>query len=306
VISVLNLDRLQAVVALHDHGSIRAAAQILHLTPSALSQQIARLQQEIGSPLTAPQGRGVRLTPVGLLLAERAKAILDLAARAEADVASLDTEVVGIVRIGSFTSASRVVVPRAIGDLRARYPDLEIRFHADESEALVDAVQQGVLDLALVDSWDGFPLLFPAGVHAQALYRDVADIALPNDHPLAHRASVSLEELADVAWVAWRPGETFTGWLIRTLRRHGVEPNIQYVVPEFATQLEFVAAGLGAAVVPRLAGVWVSDSVTLVEVDPSLGREILAISRRDSRRPALRAVVDALQRSFDTESARGV
>jgi DNA-binding transcriptional LysR family regulator len=301
---VLNLDRLASLVAVRDHGSIRAAAQVLHLTPSALSQQLARLQQEIGSAVTAPHGRGIRLTPMGLLLAERATAILDLAARAESELASFDTAVAGIVRVGSFTSASRVIVPRAVRELKKAHPELEIRFHANDSEVLLDAVHQGILDLALVDSWDGSPLPVPAGVSAEVLYRDVADIALPNDHPLARRRKVSLEQLGDVAWVAWRPGETFTDWLIQTLRRRGIEPNIQYDVPEFATQLEFVAAGLGAAIVPRLASVWVSPAVSLVEVEPALGREILAVLRRDGDRPAVRAVVSALRDSFAAESER--
>lgn len=301
---MLNLERLQALAAVYEHGSIRAAAETLHVTPSALSQQIAKLQQETGSALTAPLGRGLRLTPVGLLLAERARAILDLAARAEADLAALDTDVIGVVRVGSFTSASRVIVPRALTDLKRDHPQLDVRFMTDESDGLMAAVHDGGLDLALVDSWDGVPLRIPAGVDAECLYRDVVDVALPNDHPLASRQKVSLGELWDIAWVVWRPGQTFTDWLVQAMRRFGVEPKIQYDVADFATQLEFVAAGLGAAVVPRLASVWVSDAVTMVEVEPDLGREILAISRRDSDRPALRAVVQALQQSFDAQSPK--
>lgn len=299
---MLSLERLKALRAVYEHGSIRAAARSLHVTPSALSQQIAKLQQEVGSALTASQGRGVRLTPAGLLLAERAEAILQLVARAESDLRVLDTEVLGVVRVGSFTSASRVIVPRAINELHKNHPQLEIRFQANEAEELIEAVHSGALDLALVDSYDGSPISIPAGVDVQALHRDVVDVALPRNHPLATHRRIALEQLGDVPWVAWRPGLTFADWLVQTMRRRGIEPNIQYEVPEFATQLAFVAAGLGAAVVPRLANVWVPASVALVEVEPVLGREILAIERRDGDRPAVRAVIDALQRSFETES----
>src|SRR6185312_71074 len=99
---------------------------------------------------------------------------------------------------------------RALTELKALHPDLDIRFIAEDSDVLMNGIQDGTLDLALLDSWYGSPLHIPAGVTSQFLYHDVVDIALPNDHPLAGRTQLSLDELADIAWVVWRQGQTFT------------------------------------------------------------------------------------------------
>lgn len=173
-------------------------------------------------------------------------------ARAEADVASIGTVVAGELRIGSFSAATRSVIPHALTRL-AQHPDLDVRFAAGDAEDLLVAVTRRALDLVVIDSWVTMPLQLPPDVAHTALHEDFADVAFPATHRPAGSESVDLEDLGDVAWVTSRQGESFHTWLVQTLRARGVEPSIRYEVPEFAAQLEFVAQGLGAALIPRLA-----------------------------------------------------
>ncbi|WAM19889.1 LysR substrate-binding domain-containing protein [Rhodococcus sp. JS3073] len=211
-------------------------------------------------------------------------------------MASLDSDVAGELRIGSFSSASRVVVPRAIARMRKLHPGLEVSFVAGDTDDLLPAVVGRELDLAVVDSWVTMPLHLP---------EDTADVALPADHRLAAAAQIELDEVADMPWTTWRKGESFHTWLVQTLRMRGVEPLIRYEIPEFAAQLKFVAHGLAAALIPRLARIWVPDDVAIVAVHPVLRREIFALRRKDNDRPTVRTGIDASSEVFAAISASG-
>lgn len=295
---MLGVERLRALCAVAEYGSVIAAARHLHLTPSGVSQQLAKLEKEVGTPLLEPYGRTVRLTAAGRLLVRRGRAILTLLARAESAVSSLDSAVNGELRIGSFSSASRVVLPRAIAQLRALHPALEVSVVADETDSLLPSITRSEIDLAVVDSWLTMPLRLPENVVNTRVHEDVADVALPSDHSLAGMERVELDALAEMPWATWRRGEAFHTWLVQTLRRRGVEPVVRYEVPEFAAQLESVAHGLAAALIPRLAKVWVPNGVSIVPVYPALRREIFAVRRRDADRPAIKAGIDALSSVF--------
>ena len=163
---------------------------------------------------------------------------------------------------------------------------------------MLPAVVARELDVALVDSWLTMPLRLPAGITHTLVYRDVVYVALPATHPLAGRTHVGLDEVADMSWSTWDKNTVFHDWLVQTLRREGVEPKVQYAVPEFATQLEFVAHGLAAAMVPELARVWVPPTVALLPTRPRIEREIYALCRADNNRPAVRVGIDTLQQTF--------
>ncbi|ABG99832.1 transcriptional regulator, LysR family protein (plasmid) [Rhodococcus jostii RHA1] len=302
---MLSVERIRALCAVAEQGSVAAAARSLYVTPSGVSQQLAKLEKEVGVALLVQVGRGVQLTQAGRLLAQRGQDIISLLAQAESEVASLDSDVAGELRIGSFSSASRVVVPRAIARMRQLHPGLEVSFVAGDTDDLLPAVVGRELDLAVVDSWVTMPLHLPEDVICTPIHQDVADVALPADHRLAAAEQIELDEVADMPWTTWRKGESFHTWLVQTLRMRGVEPEIRYEVPEFAAQLEFVAHGLAAALIPRLARIWVPDDVAIVAVHPVLRREIFAVRRKDNDRPTVRAGIDALSEVFAAISGSG-
>ncbi|MGP9022082.1 LysR family transcriptional regulator [Streptomyces sp. BR1] len=292
---MLNLERLRTLDAVARHGSVGGAADNLHVTTSAVSQQLAKLEREAGQPLLAKNGRGVRLTDAGRLLAEHAARILSQVQVAQADLEAQRGQVVGELRIAGFATAARGLFPAALTSLRAEHPQLAVRSDELEAEDSVRGVILGDLDLAVVLDWNNKPLPLPDGLAKRSLLDDLADVAMPVGHRLAGREAVDLEEFAEDEWITWPEGEFCHEWLAFTLRGKGVEPRIGHVAREHATQLMLVSAGLGVSVAPRLGRGPVPAGVRLVPVRGAMRRHVYAVWRADAdRRPSIRAAVDAL------------
>ncbi|MFV0130984.1 LysR substrate-binding domain-containing protein [Streptomyces sp. HMX112] len=293
---MLNLERLRTLDALARHGSVSGAADGLHVTTSAVSQQLAKLEREVGQQLVAKNGRGVRLTDAGHLLADHAARILSQVALARADIEAQRGKVVGEVRLAGFPTAARGLFPRAVSALRREHPALCVRTGELEPELAVRQVVRRDMDLAVVLDWNNKPLPVPGGLARAALLDDAVDVAMPAGHPLAGRAEVGLEEFADDDWISWPEGEFCYEWLMFTLRAKGTEPRITHLAGEHHTQLALVQAELGVCVTPRLGRGPVPDGVALVPVRQRARRHIYAVWRTDAdRRPSIRAVVAALR-----------
>ncbi|MEO3799670.1 LysR family transcriptional regulator [Nonomuraea sp. B1E8] len=299
---MLDLNRLKALHAVHVYGSVGAAADALMVTPSAVSQQIAKLERETGAKLMERNGRGVRLTDAAGLLAEHAERILALVETAEADFEALRGEVVGRLNAAAFPTAVRGVMPAALVALRKRHPDLWVQLHEREPERVVRDVARGELDLGVIQDWLNRPMAIPDGLSRATLLDDIADVAIPAGHPLAGRKEVELAQLHGERWISGSPGTVCHDWLVFTLRSASIEPVIACMADEYPTQLALVAAGLGCAIVPRLGRDCVPDGVSLVPLRPRQSRRIYAIWRSDAaRRPAIRAMVEALAEASRTQ-----
>ncbi len=293
---MLNLERLRTLDALARHGSVSGAADGLHVTTSAVSQQMSKLEREVGQQLLARNGRGVRLTDAGRLLADHAARILSQVELAQSDIEAQRGEVVGEVRLSAFPTAARGLFPAALTALRAEHPELRVSTRELEPENGIRAVLRGDIDLAVVLDWSNKRLPVPGGLSKADLLDDVPDIAMPADHPLADRAEADLEDFADDDWVSWPEGEFCYEWLMFTLRGKGFEPRIAHLAGEHHTQLALIAAGFGVCVAPRLGRGPVPDGVRLVPVRQRMRRHIQAVWRTDAdRRPSIRAAVEALR-----------
>ena len=288
---MLNLERLRVLHAVSGTGSVRGAAATLHVTTSAISQQLARLEREIGQTLVERQGRGIRLTEAGGVLAEHAGLLLAQVERVEADLAGRRGAVVGRLTVAAFATAARGLLPPILKGLKEKYPGLTIRLDELEPTAAIPALCRADLDLAIVQDWPDAPIALPEGLTGQVLLEDLLDIALPKDHPLAARESVTLAELAGADWITWTDGQLCHDWLRKALR----DPTIAHTASEHSTQLALVDAGMGVAVIPRLGRETVPAGVRVVPVRPRLCRQVFALWRTSSeRRPAIAAVLAAL------------
>ncbi|KIF02472.1 LysR family transcriptional regulator [Streptomyces sp. RSD-27] len=293
---MLNLERLRTLDALARHGSVSGAACGLHVTTSAVSQQMAKLEREVGQPLLAKNGRGIRLTDAGRLLADHAARIISQVELAQADVEAQRGRAVGELRIGAFPTAMRGLLPQTLTALRAGHPELRVLVREKEPEESMAAVVRGDLDMALAIDWHNKRMPVPAELTRIHLLDDAADIAVPRDHPLAGRTRISLAEFADDDWISWNEGQFCHEWLVSTLRGTGIEPRVAHIAEEHHTQLAFVEAGLGVCVAPRLGRGPVPPGVRLLPVCDSVRRHVYAVWRADAdRRPSLRAAVEALK-----------
>ncbi|MEU7563719.1 LysR family transcriptional regulator [Streptomyces eurythermus] len=293
---MLNLERLRTLDALARHGSVSAAADALHVTTSAVSQQLGKLEREVGQRLLAKNGRGVRLTDAGRLLSEHAARILSQVELAESDLEAHRGQVVGELRLSAFPTAARGLFPAALGALRTEHPGLRVRSSELEPEQGIAGVVRGDLDLAVVLDWYNKPMPVPDGLVKAPLLDDPADVAMPVGHRLADRAEVDLTEFAEDEWITWGEGEFCHEWLLFTLRSKGVEPIVGHRAGETHTQLGLVAAGLGVCIAPLLGRHPVPDGVVLVPLRQRVRRHVYVIWRADAdRRPSIRAAVEALR-----------
>jgi DNA-binding transcriptional LysR family regulator len=273
---MLSLERLRALHAIATYGSVRAAAAALDVTTSAISQQMAKLETELGERMLDRNGRGVRLTDAAVRLVKHADRIMSVVAEAEADLEAHRGAVVGQLSLGAFPTAARGLAPLALAALRARYPQVQVALSELAPEDGIPLVTRGDLDLLIVQDWFNAPLAVSDGVVKSALLDDLVDVALPIDHALAARKVIDLDDIAHEAWISWERRSICHDWLTLTLRAHGVEPRM--------------------CILPRLGRGQLPEGVCVVPVRPALSRHVYAIWRADAaRRPAIRALVEALR-----------
>lgn len=293
---MLNLERLRVLRAVANNGSITAAAQALHVTTSAVSQQLAKLERETGAQLLERNGRGIRLTEAAELLAGHAARILSLAERAQSDIDAHSGAVTGRLTVAGLPTATRGLAAPALRQMSSTHPALHISLTEADSGEAQQLVARGDADLAVVHDWSSAPLAVPEGLSRALLLEDVADVAVPVGHALADRQAAELAEFGPGPWICGTPGTSCHDWLTVTLRSQQAEPVIAHTANEYATQLALVAAGLGIAVMPRLGREPVPPAVRMIAVTPALHRRIYATWREASaRRPAIAATVTALR-----------
>ncbi|MEW2245860.1 MULTISPECIES: LysR family transcriptional regulator [unclassified Streptomyces] len=302
---MLDLHRLRALHAVHVHGSVAAAAAVLGYTPSAVSQQIGKLERETGAALLERDGRGVRLTAEALHLAAAARELLAIVERAETELEERRGVPAGRLAIAAFASAARGLLPGVLADLAARHPALDARLSEVDPHLSVDLVARGAVDVAVAHDWDIAPLPSPAGVEQAVIGDDLCDLLVPADHPFARRAAVRRADLGGQRWICQPPGRVCHDWLMRTLRAAGHEPEVVHQADENPTLVALVAAGLGIALIPRLGRGPLPEGVVEVPLDPLPVRRLYALWRTGATgRPSIAETVRTLQDHWPRVSAR--
>ncbi|WEV27671.1 LysR family transcriptional regulator [Streptomyces sp. 71268] len=301
---MLDLARLRALHAVAVHGSVSAAAVALGYTPSAVSQQIAKLERETRTTLLERRGRGIALTDAAQQLADTAQQLLAIVERAETTLEERRGQPSGRLAVGAFASAARGLLPSVLAELTARHPGLDARLTEVDPHLSPDLVARGVIDLAVTHDWDISPLPAPEGVQRVVIGDDPSDILVPSDHPLAGRRVLRRADLTDQRWICQPPGTVCHDWLVRTLRASGHEPDLAYQVAEYHTQLALVSAGLGIALVPRLGRSPVPEGVSVVPLEPTPLRRLYALWRPGAaRRPSITEAVRLLQEHWPRRDA---
>jgi DNA-binding transcriptional LysR family regulator len=287
--------RLGVLAAVARTGGILAAAEALHVTPSAVSQQVSRLEREAGVALVVRGGRRLTLTTAGTELAERGERILAELAGARADLARLTDRASGTVTVVTFpTAVAALVAPTAIR-LRDVHPGITLRVE-ENAEELLDLLLGGAIDLLVIERDAARPQIPPRGLRDVPLLDDPYLVAVP----AAWSPPTRLADLSGAAWVASSPGSAADQVLQRAARPDGWRPLIAHRALEYPAALALVAAGLGCALVPRLAlpdpGSRLAQDIRAVAL-PGLGARRLLARHRTARyepSPAVAAVVAGL------------
>lgn len=272
-----DLRRLRVLREFRERGSITATAQALHLTTSAVSQQLAGLARHLGFPVTQPDGRRVVLTPRAQTLLAHADAVFAHIERARHDLDSWDDLTHGTVTIGAFPTAITGLMPRFLDHIRAAAPKLTIRLCEAEPPALFDLLDAGRLTVALAVSFAGSPATADPRYHRVELGPDELDAALPSDHPLATEEEIELTALATEPWIAG-DGQGCCGAITATAcAAAGFVPDVVHQTNDWQAVAQLVAHGHGVALMPRLAQRALPEDVVIRPVaSPAPRRQIFA------------------------------
>ncbi|RDI31284.1 LysR family transcriptional regulator [Lentzea flaviverrucosa] len=290
---MLDVRRLRLLHALSVHGTVTAAAEALHVTSPAVSQQLAALEREAGVALVEREGRRLALTRAGHVLAAHTQLVLDQLAAAEADLASLRTSVSGVVRVGAFVSVA-ALLPRVIQVLRSAHgSDVELFVHEMEPEASLPALRRGDIDIAVIHSYNIMPRSLPTSCESFELFVEPVNVALPLSDPLVQQDSVDLSVLADRPWIMPRTDASCHELTQRACGAAGFVPRAQAYCDDFGVMCGLVEAGLGVALVPSVAR---RPGVALRPLTQQVFRTVSAVVRnRADGQPAVRAVLEQLR-----------
>jgi molybdate transport repressor ModE-like protein len=293
---MIDARRLRVLREVAEQGTLAAAADALHLTPSAVSQQLAALEREVGQPVIERNGRGVRLTGAAEVLVGHANVVLAQLEAAAADVAAYSEGVVGTVRIAGFATALAELVAPAAAALRASHPRLALTVTESEAPDCFRALARGDADIAISMSSRLAPPRDDPRFHRRDLQADALDAVLPGDHRLAARPVIDLAELAGEPFVGPPDGTSCHDVTLNGCAAAGFTPAFRHWSLDFYTTMSLVAAGLGVALVPRLAQAAVPDGAVVRPLrPPAPARHVFAATRAGSeRRPTVAAVLAAL------------
>lgn len=286
----MNLRDLSYFIALADHLHFGRAAAASFVSQPTLSTQIRKLEDELGVALVERAPRNVMLTPAGRDVAARARRIVaDVEEMREAARRSQDPEA-GKVTLGLFPTLGPYLLPHVVPDIRARFPELELLLVEEKSDVLLERLQQGRLDAAL--------LALPVNddqLHVEFLFEEPFVLAVPEAHRLSGRGALSLDDLADERLLLLADGHCMREQALDVCHLAGASEKGEFQATSLETLRQMVAANVGVTLLPMLAvkpPVARSHSIGLVPFrDPPPSRRIAMVWRRST---AMTAVLQEL------------
>ena len=297
----MDLRQLGALVAVADHRSFSAAARALHTVQSNISTHVARLERELGVTLV-DRATGT-LTAEGEVVVSRARRVEVELEALVADVASVNSEVEGVARIGVIGTTARWLVPPLLEAMAAEYPRVRVVVVDATTTSLLPQVHSGQLDLAVL----ALPIRDP-DVEADPLFEEELIVIAPTDHPLADYERVTLEQLAQHELLLEPPGTAFRDDLDRQAKEAGVVLTTKAEVDGMRLVASLAFEGFGAAVLPASGAPRVYGETRpwkVVRVDGLTRRSVGLVNRRRGLPSApARALTDVLRRTVATEAER--
>ncbi|MBA2522792.1 MAG: LysR family transcriptional regulator [Solirubrobacterales bacterium] len=301
--AIFDLRRLKTLLEIARTGSFARAAETLHFTPSAVSQQMRALEGTTGVLLFERSPRGVELTEAGLALRDHAEAIIARLAKAEVELEAIGGAAEGRLRFGSFSSATGAFAARAFRIFEERNPKAAVSFVDGEPFETLEAIGENDLDLAVIFELDEWPARADyRGVDARSqfpvdtvpLFDDPYLLVLRKDHPLAANESITLEEASGERILVAPPWHRD---LERAFSVAGLEPTLDFSCrgTGFEALQSLVSAGGGLTLMPRLALGWLREDLTARVLEEAPVRHVkTAAPVMDRRSSAAQVMIEIL------------
>ncbi|UOD82003.1 LysR family transcriptional regulator [Paenarthrobacter ureafaciens] len=249
---MIDISTLRALVAVDQHGSVVAASEAMGYSPSAVSQQIKKLEKQAGVAVLERNGRGVLLTERGVALAGYGRRILGELEELQATLLADPEKPSGTLRLVAFSTACRGLVGPMLGRIATTDSELEVSVLAEDPREAIQRVATGEAELAVVHNWNSVPLVIPENMAHKDLCLDQADVLLNVSHPLAARTAVERLDLLDETWVSTPAGAICNEALLQIFAGLGRVPDIRVYDPDFSTHIAMVEQSVAVALVPRL------------------------------------------------------
>ncbi|MFC0447993.1 LysR family transcriptional regulator [Rhodococcus jostii] len=286
-------------------GSLTGGAERANVTPSAASQRIAKLEQEIRQPVLTRLPRGVRLTEAGEILVTRARLFRQEMRAARGDLEALLGLERGTVRLGSFPTVSASLLSDALKDYHARWPGIDVRVQSAVRPRLLEMLHSSEVEMALLWSYD-WTEETEKSLALIPLMEDETVLLVPLDGPYIDNVAVA--SLRSAKWIIRNADHPAAEVLYRSCETAGFTPNVVYEAHDYQEIEAMVAAGVGIAMVPRLAVAHHRPDVHAVRFlptdrVPTRSIYIASLARRQYT-PSMHAVSRALHDAADTITAR--
>ncbi|GAB2971978.1 LysR substrate-binding domain-containing protein [Nocardioides montaniterrae] len=277
---MLDVRRLKLLRELSVHGTLAAVAEVLHQSPSSVSQQLSVLEQEAKVPLLRKAGRRVELTPAGILLAEYADRILALIDEAEASLARSADEVVGTVHVAAFQSAALAFMPQLLATLAADHPRLDVTMSQRlPEEALLEArSRSGGLDLVIAQQYPHHPAPLHPDLDRVPLTRDRLRLAVPPTGEQWDRIT-DLSSAAEAPWAMEPRGAASRAWVEHVCRDAGFEPQVRFETDDLEAHIALVESGNAVVILPELMCVRRPPHVRWIDLPGDPRREVFTSTR---------------------------
>jgi LysR family hydrogen peroxide-inducible transcriptional activator len=244
----MELHQLRYFCAVAETGSFSRAAEQSHISQPSLSQQILKLEDELGARLFDRLGRSVRLTELGKTFLPRARTVLRELEAARGDVVEGKEFVGGPVAIGVIPTVAPYYLPGRLAAFSRKFPQVQLTVVEEITPVLLDRLRAGTIDVAILalpirgHEFDAFPLL------TERLFA-----ALPQEHKLSSRRSLALKDLRSEPFLLLRDGHCFRDTAIAACDRARLHPQIVFESGQFSSLLSMVSAGMGVSIVPEMA-----------------------------------------------------
>jgi len=282
----MEFHQLRYVCAVAETGSFSRAAERCQIAQPSLSQQVLKLEEDLGAKLFDRLGRSVRLTEAGRAFVPHARSILEQMETARSSVAQKNADVRGSVSLGVIPTVSPYLVPRYTTSFAKRFPDARLRIVEDVTPVLIESLRELSIDIAIL----ALPLRHK-DLELFSLKTEPLFAVLPKDHRLADAASLSLRDLRGEPFVMLRDGHCFRDLSLATCARARITPNIAFESGQFSSLFGMVAAGVGISLAPEMA------------VDRNAGCRYVRLSDARATRTVVAAVLrgrsfNRVQRAF--------
>lgn len=293
---MLDLKRLKILREVAQQRSFSAAGEALFLSQSAVSQQVATLEREVGMQLLDRTREGPKLTDAGLVLVGHAEAAIARLEEAERELAAIAGLEGGELRLASFPSASATVLTEAVSLFHRRHPKVRLSVADAEPEQSLPRLRAGELDLALTFDYPSVPHESERDLERILVLTESMHLALPKRHPLAEHQIVPLDRLADEDWLCGSRPSTCGEVVMQACRDAGFEPHVGFESDDYNVMQGFIAAGLGVTLLPDLVLPTLRSDLVVRQTDPPAPeRRVWAATRAEgARSPATEEMVGIL------------